>query len=135
MVVHRSIKLGCHASHQEVSRCCTRGESQGIHPGFKTEYRRYYKSKTVSSLTPQKDRCPPKPKNNKFIKAMCRLKLDLLWNINPKFEFISNFCNISIPFIMITQQEFNVTSRDLGSTHHTIGLMTAEILSNHVQVI
>ena len=57
-----SKRLSCPADHQEVSRCCTRGESeesiawrqkahkQGIHLGFESQGRRHQKSKTRGSV-------------------------------------------------------------------------------------
>ena len=38
--------LGCHADHQKFSRCCTRGESGGIHHSFEIYGRHHQKSKT-----------------------------------------------------------------------------------------
>ena len=57
-------RFGCHACHQEVSRCYTRGESEGkdtgekvckseIHPGFETQGRRNQNAKTEVSVDPQ----------------------------------------------------------------------------------
>ena len=58
---------GCRAGYQDVSRCCTRGESQKhishmpppsvnkvAHSGFETQRRCHQKSKTGVSVAPQK---------------------------------------------------------------------------------
>ena len=56
-------RLGCHAGCREVSRCCTRGESQlmcnvthtpPLSSGFDTQRRHHQKSKTGVSVAPQK---------------------------------------------------------------------------------
>ena len=62
--VHESQKLSCHFDLNMVSSCHTRGESaghyddeaskRGIHPGFQTQGRHHYKSKTRVSVAPQK---------------------------------------------------------------------------------
>ena len=62
--VHGREWLDCHACHQEVGRCGTRGEFPGTcttytstkvaHSGFETQRRRHQKSKTEVSMAPQK---------------------------------------------------------------------------------
>ena len=60
--------IGCHAGHQEVDRCCTRGESEeyithrwqnmyaseGIHLVFDTQGRGHQKPKTGEPVAPRK---------------------------------------------------------------------------------
>ena len=65
--VHGREWLGCHAGHQEVSRCHTEvnlrewvtcmllpSANEGAHSGFETQRRCHQKSKTGVSVTPQK---------------------------------------------------------------------------------
>ena len=65
-------KLGCHAEHQEVSRCCTRGKFEesivyrwgsaqvGINPDFETHCKCCQKSKREVPVAPKKNWWPPK---------------------------------------------------------------------------
>ena len=65
---HVGNTMGCYSGCQEVSRCCTRGESEEqcadrkdlvSHPGFETQNRCHQKSKTGVPVAHKKDMCPP----------------------------------------------------------------------------
>ena len=108
-------RLGCHAGCQEVGRCRTRGESQGMcntyaSTGFETQRRHHQKLKTGVSIAPQKglmsSKNLKKKKNSVFTRIYntctyvqrwktVHLMLNRVFPVTRKVGNVRIFCSIS----------------------------------------
>ena len=113
--------LSCHAGHQEVDRCCTRGESQGMCNVTRTPPLSSNKAEPTLALKPggdvitslkqgyqwphKKDSCPPKfkKKNNKKLKANTIFKLITL-------NFRANCSSTGCPSVKSVANQHHATS-------------------------
>ena len=99
--------LNCHVCHQEVSRCCTRGESEdsiacrqwslqvwGIHPFFETQGRHHQKSKTGLLVASQKGLMSSKFffKKRKFSRTLMSWPC-AQWENNKQYCLIEHKCD------------------------------------------
>ena len=103
--IHGRDWLGCHAGHQEVGRCCTRTESQGIcntyiplqsankatNSGFEKQRRYHQKSKTGASVALQKGLMSSKfflKENKQFYYMKRKRKIFNILGTNIKSPFL-----------------------------------------------